>query len=57
MHALREVSARVATAVVRRARDLMVGRLIGDDEAEPLVRGAMWYPDYPRYAAGDAPHS
>jgi malic enzyme len=49
---LREVSARVAISVVRKARDLNLGRLIADDAVEPLVREFMWFPDYPSYADG-----
>jgi malic enzyme len=48
---LREVSARVAISVVRKARDLKVGRLIEDDAIEPLVRDFMWFPEYPDYGA------
>ena len=47
---LREVSARVAISVVRKARDLKVGRLIEDEAIEPLVRAYMWFPEYPSYA-------
>jgi hypothetical protein len=46
---LREVSAVVAASVVRAARDLKLGRLIDDEDIEPLVRGSMWYPEYPPY--------
>jgi malic enzyme len=44
--ALREVSFRIACAVVRSARDANLGRAIPDDEIEETVRGAIWYPDY-----------
>ena len=47
---LREVSVRVACAVVRSARDQKVGRLIADEDVEPLVRGSMWFPEYPSWA-------
>lgn len=44
--ALREVSFRVACAVVREARESGLGRLIEDSKVEDLVGNAMWYPDY-----------
>ncbi len=46
---LREVSARIAAAVMLRARDLGLGRLVEDREADALVEDAMWSPDYPEY--------
>ena len=46
---LREVSAVVASAVIRKARDLKHGRLFHDDEIEDLVKKAMWDPEYPTY--------
>ena len=46
---LREVSARIAAAVVKVARDSGVGRAIPDGEIEPAVRSAMWTPQYPKY--------
>jgi malic enzyme len=44
---LRRITARVAEAVVREARDLGVGRPFSDAQVEPAVRDAMWEPDYP----------
>jgi malic enzyme len=44
--ALREVSFRIACAVVRHARDAGLGRVIPDDGIEETVRRAVWYPSY-----------
>lgn len=46
---LREVSHRVACAVVRVARDEHIGRMVPDDQVEALVERKMWFPDYPEY--------
>jgi malate dehydrogenase (oxaloacetate-decarboxylating) len=43
---LREVSFRIACAVVKYASDNHLGRYIPDDKIEPTVRRAAWYPDY-----------
>ncbi len=48
---LREVSFRVACAVVRKARDIRLGRMIDDREIDRTVRAATWWPDYPTYFA------
>src|SRR5262245_2087735 len=44
---LRRVTARVAEAVVREARDRGVGRALGDAEIPASVSAAMWEPVYP----------
>jgi malate dehydrogenase (oxaloacetate-decarboxylating) len=44
---LRRVTARVAAAVVREARDRGVGRPFGDAEIPTRVAEAMWEPIYP----------
>ena len=44
-----DVSARIAEAVVRVARDSGVGQPIPDDAIPAAVRQAMWMPDYPKY--------
>jgi malic enzyme len=46
---LREVSRRIAVEVIREAQRLGVGRNIPDAEIEPLVRDAMWFPEYADY--------
>jgi malic enzyme len=51
--ALREVSFRIACAVVRSARDARLGRAISDDEIEATVRSAIWFPDYIPIVARD----
>ncbi|MBL9028323.1 MAG: NAD-dependent malic enzyme [Myxococcales bacterium] len=44
---LRDVTARVAAAVVREARDRGLGRAIPDAEIDRAVVDEMWFPDYP----------
>jgi len=43
---LREVSFRIACAVVRTARDARLGRAIPDVQVEETVRRAIWFPSY-----------
>ena len=43
---LRQVSFKIACAVVRSARDAQLGRVIPDEEIEATVRSAVWYPSY-----------
>ena len=43
---LREVSLKIACAVVGSARDAHLGRVIPDDEIEATTRSAVWYPSY-----------
>ena len=47
MRELRRVTARVAEAVLREARDLGLGRPFTDAQVPEAVRQAMWEPDYP----------
>jgi malic enzyme len=46
---LRAVSRQIAIELIRVARDSNQGRLISDEEIEPLVDAAMWYPEYSEY--------
>jgi malic enzyme len=43
---LRQVSAKIAAAVVRYASENNLGRQIPDHEIEDTVAASMWYPDY-----------
>jgi malate dehydrogenase (oxaloacetate-decarboxylating) len=54
MEAIREVSARVATAVAIEARDAGLGRLLPDSELEGVVRRAQWEPRFSPYRPGPA---
>jgi len=44
---LRRVTARVAAAVVREARDKGLGRAIDDARVDAEIADTMWFPDYP----------
>ncbi len=46
---LREISGRIAAAVVREAKRLNIGRMIPDNEIDQYVHDSMWYPDYAEY--------
>jgi malate dehydrogenase (oxaloacetate-decarboxylating) len=52
MERIREVSARVATAVAIEARNAGLGRLLEDHELEALVRKAQWEPRFTPYRPG-----
>ncbi len=51
---LREVSRRIACAVVREVNALGLGRRIPDDAVEAAVDEAMWYPEYREYVYDEA---
>jgi malic enzyme len=46
---IRRVTAGIAAAVVRQARDEGVGQPLPDAEISAAVAAAMWFPAYPRY--------
>jgi malate dehydrogenase (oxaloacetate-decarboxylating) len=48
---LRSITHGIASAVVREANRLGVGKSIPDDEVEQSVAAMMWYPDYPTVRA------
>ena len=45
---LREISARVAAAVIRYGSENRLGRPIPDAQIEEVVRASMWFPEYVR---------
>jgi malic enzyme len=51
---LREVSRKIAIEVICEARRLNLGKLIPDEDILKTVDKAMWYPDYPEYAARES---
>ncbi len=48
---LRRVTAKVAAAVIKEARDSRLGRLIPDQDIDREVAGAMWFPEYDSHDA------
>ncbi|MGE0479116.1 MAG: NAD-dependent malic enzyme [Phycisphaerae bacterium] len=46
---LRTISAKVAAAVMRVARDQGLGRMMADDKIDAFVAERMWSPEYPVY--------
>jgi malic enzyme len=46
---LRPIARRIAIAVVRRLRDTGYGRQFRDEDIEPAVDAAMWFPEYRPY--------
>jgi malic enzyme len=51
---LRSVSRRIAIAVHQEATRLNLGRHLSCEQMEYVVDSAMWFPEYPTYASGDA---
>jgi len=49
---LRPVTAVIAEAVIKEARDCGVGKKIPDEKIPELVAGAMWTPEYPELKPG-----
>jgi malate dehydrogenase (oxaloacetate-decarboxylating) len=49
---LRRIARAIAVAVVRDLRDTGYGRQYRDEEIEPAVDAAMWWPDYVPYVPG-----
>jgi malic enzyme len=47
---LRRVSARVAAAVMGKARDMKLGRNLEDEKIERILRESTWHPEYPVYS-------
>ncbi len=46
---LRAITRDIACAVIRESTRLNLGRTIPDNEIEPLVTSAMWWPEYQEY--------
>jgi len=51
---LRRVTAAIAEAVIREARDCGAGKAVPDAQIPELVATAMWTPEYPRLVAAPA---
>jgi malic enzyme len=49
---LRRIARTIAVAVVRQLRDSGYGRQYRDEEIEPAVDSAMWWPEYLPFVAG-----
>jgi malate dehydrogenase (oxaloacetate-decarboxylating) len=49
---VQEASVRVATAVAMAARDAGIGRQVGDEDYERMVRAAQWVPHFAPYRPG-----
>ena len=52
IRALRRIARTLAVAVVRQLRDSGYGRQYRDEEIEPAVDAAMWWPEYLPYVPG-----
>jgi malic enzyme len=50
---LRDVSSRIAAAVVRYASGKRLGRFIADDDVEQVVSESTWYPEYVPVVSSD----
>ena len=55
INTLREVSAKVAISVMRKARDMKLGRALSDSRITSLVESSMWFPDYKQYSLTNFP--
>ncbi|WP_257312296.1 NAD-dependent malic enzyme [Geothrix fuzhouensis] len=57
MKDIRQVSAAVAKAVSKEARDAGLGRLLNDEQLDAIIVKAQWDPHYTAYRAGTPRHS
>jgi malate dehydrogenase (oxaloacetate-decarboxylating) len=53
MEDIRAVSARIALAVAKEARDSGLGRILDDQELERLIHKAQWDPHFVPYHAAE----